>query len=315
MNSNYSSKLETIPEKTLNRFRIVYNMCQFISKHSFKGIWRLLYWLIQCLIPKPKGKTIIQTLYGFNIIVNPIVDQGIDRSIYYFGTYEPGTLHIISKCIKTGDSFIDVGSNIGLITLYAASLVGESGKIYSFEPFNNTFNILLENIKLNNYNNIVPINLALGAKKERRSIFQKIKESRGSASLINPKNSSSANQVFVETLDNFITNNEISQIRMIKIDVEGWELEVLKGSRSILEDTNAPIICIEYSRLHPNLGQLFDIYQFILSINDIHIYKLRKGKESISKLIRITDKRNLPKHDNLFCFLPEHLQEVEKTLL
>lgn len=140
---------------------------------------------------------------------------------------------------------------------------------------------------------------------------------RGAASLIKPHQRilKEGIEVLVQTLDEFIIKNNVSNIRMVKIDVEGWELEVLKGSNYLLSDANAPIICIEYSKLHPiQNGQLLDIYRHILNVNKYKIYKLRKGKGNISKLIRITDVIDLPQHDNLFCFLPNHLKDLPKNM-
>jgi hypothetical protein len=69
--------------------------------------------------------------------------------------------------------------------------------------------------------------------------------------------------------------NDLQGLRMVKIDVEGWELEVLKGSKRLLGAPVAPIICIEYSNLHPQKnGRLVDVYDFILSVNEYRLYKL-----------------------------------------
>lgn len=95
---------------------------------------------------------------------------------------------------------------------------------------------------------------------------------------------------------------------MLKIDVEGWELEVFKGSKNLLSGENAPIVCVEYTEEHPTYnGSSIDIYNFILTINRYKIFRLQKSKEVSSKLVQIKSIRDLPKYDNLFCFLEKDL--------
>ena len=97
--------------------------------------------------------------------------------------------------------------------------------------------------------------------------------------------------------------------------MEGWELEVLKGGRNILSRADAPILCIEYSKLHPLYGGTAEnIYAYISDINHYQVYRLIRGKERVSKLIKINAIHDLPEHDNIFCFLPCHKETIDKHL-
>lgn len=291
---------------------VAHNISQFLTMHPFKGSGRLKG-LVPLFVPAPDGPTIVHTNFGFEILVDPVFDKGLEGSIYYHGTYEAGTLNVIKGCLRKGDSFIDIGSNIGLMSLFASQLIGENGTVYSFEPEPETFGILKKNIEINKRNNILTFDTAIGSETNTATIYSGTRGSRGSASLIKPdEKNSSGKEVQVQTLDEFIAANTISNIRMIKIDVEGWELEVLKGARQLLGNPNAPIVSIEYSGLHPvQNGQLLEVYKYILSVNDYGVYKLEKGKEIVSKLIKIEDVSDLPYHDNLFCFLPSHLKSIK----
>ena len=268
--------------------------------------------MTKLLIPTPKGPTICPTDYGFNIIVDPVTDKGLERVIYFNGAYEAGTINILKKCLRQGDTFVDVGSNIGLMSLSASQFVGQDGHVYSFEPLAETFAILTKNIEMNKSSNISAYNIALGSSRKRAVIYRNLDINRASASLIKPvQKNSKGLEVLVETLDEFATKNNITNIRMIKIDVEGQELEVLKGANNLLRSPNAPIICIEYSNSHPTQGgQLLDLYNYLL-VNNYKIYKLEKGKEIPSRLIKIANVTDLPYHDNLFCFLPIHLESLQ----
>ena len=117
------------------------------------------------MIGRPKNKMIIKTIYGFKLHIDPIYDNGVEKSIYYTGTYEAGTLFIFSKLLEKGDLFIDVGANIGLMSIYAAMKVGESGNVHAFEPDPETFKILFEVIKITS-NAFYNLNILYNAENE-----------------------------------------------------------------------------------------------------------------------------------------------------
>ncbi len=111
-----------------------------------KGIRRVAHHLPRFLIPAPKGVCTMKTNYGFYLQIDPVKDQGVERSIYYTGTYEKGSLAVLKQLLRKGDSFADVGANIGLMSLYASQLVGTKGKVWAFEPNPETARILKENV-------------------------------------------------------------------------------------------------------------------------------------------------------------------------
>lgn len=318
MSKNHSSVRVALPIANKLRLRIVHRAKQFFKIHRFIGSGVLRNTIERVLMPTPTGPTITPTLYGFDLLVDPVADQALERTIYYNGTYEAGTLDIIGKCLCKGDIFIDVGSNIGLISLFSSKLVGPDGAVYSFEPEPVIYAILRKNIEINRVSNVHTYDLALGSARTTATIYSALatKAKRGAASLIKPSESHAAGAtVKVQTLDEFVCANKIANVRMLKIDVEGWELEVLKGARHLLASQTAPIICIEYSNLHPiHHGQALDIYNCILAINDYKVYKLEKGKETISKLIEVKRAKELPWHDNLFCFLLGHLKDLDENI-
>ena len=318
MNRNISINNQSIPTQCGLGIRLAHKVSHFLLHHSFKGSGIIRKTVVKLFLPTPKGILICPTNYGFDIIVDPVLDKGWEeRTIYSYGTYEAGTIFVMENCLRPGDVFIDVGGNIGFMSLAASKFVGNKGHVYSFEPEPETFAILKNNIEINELKNISASNLALGSAKEKATIYSDVDKNKGEASLIKNQsnNAQKESEISIETLDNFATTNDISNIRMIKIDVQGWELEVLKGANNIFTKPNAPIICIEYSKWHKvQNGELLDIYNYITS-NDYMIFKLEKGKVRPSKLIRITGVGDLPHHDNLFCFLPTHLESLKNKKL
>jgi FkbM family methyltransferase len=172
--------------------------------------------------------------------------------------------------------------------------------------------MLLQNIKLNNFLNIEAVNIAIGSTKGTVDIFENIAVNRSAASLIRPDHTESRHKIPIQSLDEYLKEHRIrNSIDCIKIDVEGWELEVLKGASTTLSGSNAPICIVECSTLRPMFGgDTQDIYTFLRNINSYRIFRLERGKEKPSKLSEIEYKEVLPKHDNLFCFLPEHINKL-----
>lgn len=297
--------------------RFLRSLNYFLLIHPFKGSSRLRKAISKLMMYVSKGPTMISTKYNFDIIcMDPSHDKGVEKPLFLDGTYEAGTLDIIKKCLKKSDIFIDIGANIGLMSIFASKVLGNKGFVYSFEPEPETFMILKKNIEINLIKNIRIYNIGFGEKRNKSHIYTNPYAGRGSASLIKPlnQNNSKRYEIQIETLDNFILEHDVTDVKMSKIDVEGWELQVLKGAKNFLRSAKAPIICIEYSKMQSSDEQLLDIYSYILSINNYNIYKLERGKGIPSKLIKITNSKDLPYHDNLFCFLPMHLKDIPKNI-
>ena len=297
--------------------RLGCNINCFLFAYPFKGSGSLINLISKIFIPKPKGPRLVHTIYGFDIIcMDPVNDKGVERPLYLTGTYEAGTLSVIDNCLREGDIFIDVGANIGLMSIWSSRAIGDKGRVYSFEPVLETFTILQANIEINKIRNIEVFNIGVGDSRGKSFIYTNPFAGKGSSSFIRPEdqNESKEYEVIVETLDQFLISHRITNIRMLKIDVEGWELHVLRGAESLLGSPQGPIICIEYSKLTGSNNDSEYIYSYIMEINNYLIYKLEKGKGISSKLIKIEDASELPYHDNLFCFLPEHLESLPKRL-
>jgi FkbM family methyltransferase len=286
----------------ITSFRFRHWLISTIQDIDVKGVRWLTYHLPGLLLPLPKGNLVIRTLYGFHMKINPIRDVGVETSIYNTGTYEKGTLQIIKENLKEGEVFVDVGTNIGLMSLFASQLVKTSGKVYAFEPHPLTRQILLENIEMNSAENILVSAYAAGSERGRSRIFDGKDQNRGSASLSLEGQISKGYEVEVISLDEFFGEKHIS---MMKVDVEGYELEVLKGAQNILKRDQPPFLIVECSQLRENTfgSSATPLFDYIKSVNNYRIFKTRKGKERVSGLIEVLKPSDLPLHDNLYCFV------------
>jgi FkbM family methyltransferase len=277
------------------------------------GIWLRNYYRL--LGPLPAGPCITDTELGARLIIDPRRNKGLDASLFYNGVYEAGTLHVMRQLLRSGDTFVDVGANIGLMSVVGARLVGPHGRVHAFEPVPAIHDVLEQNILLNRADNVTTHCMALGETRELREIHEQSRINRGSASLIlSDASDAAAYLVRVDTIDNLFATGGNGRVRLVKIDVEGWELDVLQGARALLSGPHAPAICLEYSPARAvGAEKALAAYRFVKSVNQYGVFRLQRGKEVISPLRRVDSAADLPAHDNIFCLLPHHLGEMEQA--
>lgn len=139
--------------------------------------------------------------------------------------------------------FFDVGANIGQ-TVASIREHFQNESIYSFEPFKNTFEILKKNTSTQN---VKCFNVGLGAKSGVMSVNtnEGVDKSDLNSILNQPENHSLSEQITITTLNEFCISNDISTIGFLKIDTEGYDLEVLKGGSDMLLNQKIDFIEVE----------------------------------------------------------------------
>ncbi len=113
------------------RYRIAHRATHALTCHcALPGAGLFSRMFARSLLPKLGAPVSCRTCMGFELVVS-----AADGPHYYYdGCYEAGTLHVMSRCLRRGDTFVDVGASIGQMTMHAASLVGAHGRVLSFEP-------------------------------------------------------------------------------------------------------------------------------------------------------------------------------------
>lgn len=281
----------------------------FLLRHKFismlrdldiRGIRRLSVLLPKLLLPSPEkaGKHVLKTIHGVQLLIDPSVDKGVELSLFETGTYEKGTIQLLHEFLKPGSTFLDIGANIGLMSSIASKQVGERGKVFAVEANPKTQEILQHNLALNQCQNVGIFPLALGETQGTATLFENWNVNRGGASLLSQDGESGV-EVPVDTID-FLFQND--QIDLIKIDVEGFELEVLKGGIELLKKQQ-PVLIIEVSEQRENTPGTTpeEIADFVRSLGNYELYKQKGTKERRSKLVLIENDFDLPKHDNVIC--------------
>ena len=175
-------------------------------------------------------KSILSNSFRVNGLKIKGVEEECLKGTFLFNAYS--YKNIVDADLE--DIVIDAGAYCGDTALYFSMKVGEKGKVYAFEPDNRNYTYLEKNIKLNNLKNIEPIKAGIGFKNTlAHEIGIGIK---GSVTLRNGGDSNGElNNIKVYSIDNFILENQINRVDFIKMDIEGWEIDALKGAKNCLK--------------------------------------------------------------------------------
>lgn len=282
----------------------------FLLRHRFistlrdmdvKGIRRLSVVLPKVLLPAVEqvGKLIIQTLHGVKLLIDPAKDKGVELALYQTGTYEKGTIQLLGDFLKSGSIFMDIGANIGLMSTIASKIVGENGRVYAVEANPKTIEVLRHNCAINLCDNIEILPIALASEKGSAILYENWNVNRGGASLISQGDEHGLT-VSKERLDDLFSPD--SPVHLVKIDVEGFELEVLKGGVAWFK-TQQPVFIIEVSTQRSNQEGATpeSIMSFVAGLGNYSFFKQKGTKERRGKLVSVTTAQDLPEHDNLIA--------------
>ena len=295
MKSNSSFKI-----KTEFNFKIRHSFINWLNNIDIAGFRKLAHFAPKWLILAPTKTGVIQLKDEIKLWIDPVNDDGVERSLYYTGSYETGTLAFIKNNLKKGDCFVDVGANIGLMSIVASKVVGSQGKIFSFEPHPNTVKILRFNVNLNSINNIEVLEKGVSSRSGEAKIYDRWDVNRGGASLLSSSSKQKSHDIQIVSLDEVFENIDVN---MLKIDIEGFELEALKGAENLLSSQTPPILIVECTEEteHKNYSREA-LYSYLKETNrKYRFYKLKGSKSRKSKLVEVNSISDLPTHDNLFC--------------
>jgi len=224
----------------------------------FKGKYRL-------------GPALIPLLTNYEVEQDCIVtfkmrDKGIvrldlrgflEQVAFFSGEYDHGVIQRLSTILKPGSIVFDIGANVGLYSialgLQLKKLSGDS-KLWAFEPVKSNFDYLVHQVKINHLTNIVePVNIALGNQEGEIQLHVVgkhnlattgnavwVKESMNNGALPNCLST-------ITKLDAFVQSYKIKTCNLIKIDIEGAELEFLLGGMNFINSCK-PIIYGEFNQ-------------------------------------------------------------------
>lgn len=196
--------------------------------------------------------------------------------LYRNGVFEKSITNFVKSNVLAGQRVIDIGANIGYYTLLFSSLVGNSGTVFSFEPAPDNYKLLQQNITANKIKNTKSRNVAISDFNGKTKLYLSASNS-GCHKITFMPNSKSVD-IDVITLN-------YDDISLIKIDVEGAELDVLHGIESIINKCH-PILIMEFE---PQLLQQHgvkpsQVLSFIKD-HDYHISIFDRNEENENQLL------------------------------
>jgi FkbM family methyltransferase len=166
------------------------------------------------------------------------------HTAYVIGSYEPEFINALRRHVRPGDTCVDVGGNMGYYCMVMARLTGSKGRVITFEPIAENQAVLRENIALNGMKNVEVADIALGASPGVMSLI------RGEAGAVTAtpsvkgyavEGTQSSVEVRVDALDAFLEYRSCRP-SVIKIDVEGAEMEVLQGAVKTLRAARPTVL-------------------------------------------------------------------------
>ena len=186
---------------------------------------------------------IIETTSGFKMAVQ--YGKYIDNTILVHWVWEPHITSLIKSTLHTWDIFIDAGANIGYDTLLAASCVGDTGKVLSFEPASANYARLVKNVELNDFHNVQTFQVWLwNTNFETNLYLDNINP--GAASVLSSRSSDEWIEVSTIQVRVFDEMLPMQKCSLLKMDIEWYELEALKWMKNLLKNNDLKII-LEYS--------------------------------------------------------------------
>ncbi|QFR94846.1 FkbM family methyltransferase [Streptomyces tsukubensis] len=160
----------------------------------------------------------------------------IQRYLYLFGEWEPHLTHWLRNRLRPGDTFVDVGANIGYFSVLAARLVGPSGRVVAVEASPEFHRRLLQHARLNGCDNIRAVNTAVADSRRTLTFVLASSRNMGANSIV-PYEGPAESTFEAEALPlaDVLRPEEIADARVIKIDVEGAEGSAMRGLLPVLD--------------------------------------------------------------------------------
>ena len=242
---------------------------RFISSVRTRGLGAVLHAIVREIgagVQRRRGQRFVERkIYNYRMLLD-LEDRGISRTLLLFGERELEHKLMLERVLKPGMTVLDIGANIGYYALMELKMIGPRGRLIAVEPSPANVSLLKKNLALNGYNDIEVHQLAISDRTDRRPFFM------SEMSNLNTFHDTGTGSLHLkgETIE--VATASVPEIAagrsidLIRMDVEGHEVEVLNGLLPAIEKGEmAPMIIFEthlsrYSNDHdiePPLRRLF----------------------------------------------------------
>ncbi len=278
--------------------------------------------------PIEPGKTRLQRL-GLRIIGAPTLkatsrfgqtfelsfpeDFGFDH-IFWRKTYETGTLDVLRRIVDSNDTILDIGANMGWYTVHLA-MFARHGMVHAFEPMPPTFRRLVHNCDLNNVDvNTKLVNVALGDHQGEAQLHSFANLGHGHSSLSTlGRSDHTAWDVTMMTLDEYLKENGIDRVDVVKMDVEGAEMGVLRGGMLIFSLNPPPIWIVEMNdETAASFGYApVDLLETIAKQGEYAFFRVVRSWDRVVAMSSVHDYRH---GDNAICVPRERMDHWRRAM-
>jgi FkbM family methyltransferase len=179
-------------------------------------------------------------------LVAPSIREPIATALAIHGVYEPETVEWLCRVLKPTSTLVDVGANIGVFALMAAQRLCPQGRVIAIEASPGIYACLERNCAVSGLNNVVTLHSAAAALPGVATFYDAPAESFGMGSLA-ARFKGGGVEVPMVTLDAVVAEYGATEIAAIKIDVEGFEADVLRGANRILSQKDPPQVLFEFN--------------------------------------------------------------------
>lgn len=174
------------------------------------------------------------------LVAYPVHDAFVGRSVDLYGEWSPGDADIVAPYLWPGATALDVGANIGTMTLFLAGAVGRTGRVHAFEPVAASYRLLVTNVALNDLAQVETHPVAVGATRGEARVpdLDLAKAGNFGAAALNPEGAGRV--VPMVALDDL----DLPACDLLKADVEGHEREVIAGAARLIGRCR-PVLLLE----------------------------------------------------------------------
>jgi FkbM family methyltransferase len=242
-----------------------------------------------------------------NVKIRCYPDSRSAAAVLYCGLYDYDEMNFLLRYLRAEDSFLDIGANIGVYTLLAASKI-DAGSIYSFEVLPKNHERLQENLRINQFKHVKAHAIAVSDCTGNVALNLNDEDS---TPFIGKTVSSNTLRVPTDTLDNILHNQSLTNLTLAKMDIEGAELLALKGAVSLLQQQRPHVWILEINSTVSHFGhQEQDLLDFLHSYG-YHLYTYHADTNQISSITLEQQQGNnaLVIADSALDFVHERLAE------
>jgi FkbM family methyltransferase len=224
---------------------LVTGLARYLRDYGLKGAVLFSIKAFAVLLWRsPSRPSLVRTRTGLLLMLLP-GDRGICAELSRWRIHEPFLTSELAKVVSKGMVVLDVGSNIGYYAVHEAALVGPKGMVVAVEPQPHAYGALLASLKANGFENIVAVRRAVS---RARGSLEFAISSFSNWSRVNAgrRDADVVEEIDVEasTIDDLVSELGLRRLDLVRMDVEGYEEEVIEGMREAI-DRFRPVICME----------------------------------------------------------------------